>query len=640
MKNGYIFIVDDSLTNLRALHSYLEQAGFDVVDVPNGERLFQELDSSLPDLILLDILMPGMDGFGICRRLKERDETKAIPVIFMTALSDSLDKVHGFEAGGVDYLIKPLDPQEVVVRVTTHLKLQRLQEQLKAQNVRLEDQNVLLEAQNTRLASEIAERIRTEQTLTETLAQIELAKQEWEVTADSLSHVVCLLDADMRIIRANRSVETWHLSDVAHVKGTSLHDLLHAHCADDSCYLRLFLQRAHAGVASLQPTEYEGEDPLLRRVLNLQIRPIAALREHQDHATSSFAVCVVEDVTKRTRVEQALQERTQELFLLNKLNNALQRCKTPEETYPVIVGICQELFPESSGSLSVMNKEKTSFQEAAFWGSPPDSIRTFGADDFWIFDHASTKIIDHPETEELSTYIGYSFDQQSLCIPVKDSGEILAILSIDLTLCRRAYSEEEYAKKMDAIRLALNSVVEQYVVSFVNLNLRARLRQESILDPLTGLYNRRHMEISLSRETRRAQRHNTPLGIMMLDVDHFKRLNDTYSHEAGDVVLKELGSLLLRHIRAEDIACRYGGEEFLLILPEATLPDIRQRAEEIRIMAKELQIRYRQDMLHFTISVGIAALPEHGFQANEIIHAADIALYQAKSHGRDRVEIA
>ena len=148
------------------------------------------------------------------------------------------------------------------------------------------------------------------------------------------------------------------------------------------------------------------------------------------------------------------------------------------------------------------------------------------------------------------------------------------------------------------------------------------------------------MEISLSRETRRAQRHNTSLGIMMLDVDHFKRLNDTYSHEAGDVVLEELGSLLLRHIRAEDIACRYGGEEFLLILPEATLPDIRQRAEEIRVMAKELQIRYRQDMLHFTISIGIAALPEHGFQASEIIHAADMALYQAKSHGRDRVEIA
>lgn len=626
MNKGKIFIVDDSFTALHSLHAYLQSVGFDVSAITSGECLFQELATHRPDLILLDILMPGLSGFDICSRLKEDQETRQIPVIFMTALSDSIDKIRGFEAGGVDYVTKPLDYQEVAMRINTHLKIRRLQEQLETQNLQLEAQNIELEC-------EIAERIQTALWLQETLARIELAKQEWEVTADSLSHIICLLDAQGRILRINRSIEAWHLGQVVSMKGKTVHDVLHKNCEDPTCYLQQFAGKAQEFVAQHQSAECEITDSTLNRSLNIQVRPILSQDVRKEELFSaSYSVCIIQDVTNRKQAEQTLQERTKELVLLNKLNSAMQRCQTMQETFPLIVNTCQELIPCSSGTLSIMDDEGNEFQEVAFWGQPSDTIRRFGPDDFWVFDHDHTKAIPHPAAEALSTYIGYSSDQQSLCLPIRDANDILAILSIDIAACSERSS--------DAVRFALAGMVEQYALSLVNIKLRERLRQESILDPLTNLYNRRHMEISLSREVRRAQRHNTPVGVMMLDVDHFKLLNDTYSHEAGDIVLKELGSLILRHIRAEDIACRYGGEEFLLILPEASLSDIRQRAEELRIIIKQMHIRYREHLLNFTISIGIAGLPEHGFRESDILHAADLALYQAKSQGRDRVVLA
>lgn len=626
MKKGKIFVVDDSVTALRSLHACLQSAGFDVVDIASGDRLFQELEMDQPDLILLDILMPGQNGFDICARLKEHQKTSGIPVIFMTALSDSIDKIRGFEAGGVDYVTKPLDYQEVVMRINTHLKIRRLQEQLEAQNLQLETQNIELEC-------EIAERIQTALWLQETLARIEVAKQEWEVTADSLSHIICLLDAYGRIMRVNRSVEAWNLGEVVAMKGKTVHEMLHAHCEDPACYLRKFLTDAQDRLAQHEPAECENNDLILDRALNIQIRPILSQDGRKEELFSaSFSICAVQDVTNRKHVEQALKDRTRELILLNTLNNAMQRCQTMQETFPLLVNACQDLMPCSSGTLSIMNDDQNGFQEVACWGQPSETIRKFGSDDFWVFDHENAKNLHHPAAESLSTYIGYSLDQRSLCLPIRNANDILAILSIDVACCPE--------RSFEAIRFAIVGMVEQYALSVVNINLRERLRQEAILDPLTNLYNRRHMEISLNREVRRAQRHNTPVGVMMLDVDHFKRLNDTYSHEAGDIVLKGLGSLVLRHIRAEDIACRYGGEEFLLILPEASLSDILQRAEELRVIVKQLSIRYRDYILNFTISIGVAGLPEHGFSASDILHAADLALYQAKSQGRDRVVVA
>ena len=173
------------------------------------------------------------------------------------------------------------------------------------------------------------------------------------------------------------------------------------------------------------------------------------------------------------------------------------------------------------------------------------------------------------------------------------------------------------------------------------LKSQALLREQSVRDHLTGLFNRRYMEETLERELLRAARKQLSLGIIMLDVDNLKRFNDTWGHAAGDEALRELSSLLLRQVRGEDIACRYGGDEFILILPDATLDVTRERAELICEHAKQFHLQFEgQRLAALTLSLGVATFPEQGATSTAILRAVDAALYHAKHEGRSRVVVA
>jgi diguanylate cyclase (GGDEF)-like protein len=174
-----------------------------------------------------------------------------------------------------------------------------------------------------------------------------------------------------------------------------------------------------------------------------------------------------------------------------------------------------------------------------------------------------------------------------------------------------------------------------------NAQLHESLRQESIRDPLTGLFNRRFMQEALARELLKAERNSHPLSVVMFDLDHFKRVNDTFGHDAGDGALRLLGTLLKTKIRGSDIACRYGGEEFTLILPEATVNDVLQRMEQLGRDVKNLVIQHQGKPIgQLTGSFGIAVFPKHGTTGDALLKAADEALYRAKQAGRDRVIVA
>lgn len=167
------------------------------------------------------------------------------------------------------------------------------------------------------------------------------------------------------------------------------------------------------------------------------------------------------------------------------------------------------------------------------------------------------------------------------------------------------------------------------------------LRTQATHDPLTLLYNRRYLEETLERELSRAERQEYPVGILLLDIDHFKQLNDSLGHLAGDRLLQRLGSYLRENVRGGDIACRYGGEEFVMILPETTAEVAARRAEELKEGIRQLEVEYRGERLpRVTASIGIASYPENGTTIPALIHAADMALYSAKADGRDRVRVA
>lgn len=185
---------------------------------------------------------------------------------------------------------------------------------------------------------------------------------------------------------------------------------------------------------------------------------------------------------------------------------------------------------------------------------------------------------------------------------------------------------------MSRANLKLHSQIDEIRI------LQTRLAEQAVRDPMTGLYNRRYLDETLEREVARARREGHPLSIVMLDVDHFKKLNDTYGHQAGDEVLKALAGLLRDNTRTEDVACRYGGEEFLVLLPSMPLDKACERAERWRNQLEQKTFYFGNFSLSVTASFGVSSYPHHGKTPDDLTRAADAALYSAKHNGRNRVE--
>ena len=217
----------------------------------------------------------------------------------------------------------------------------------------------------------------------------------------------------------------------------------------------------------------------------------------------------------------------------------------------------------------------------------------------------------------------------TLCQPLIAQGEVMGILH----LVASSPIEED-------LRRRAGVVVEQMSMALANLGLREKLRNQSIRDPLTGLFNRRYLEETLERELRRALRLGEPLGLLMIDVDHFKQFNDLHGHEAGDCVLREVAATLRRATRASDVASRMGGEEMVILLPGADLLQAERKADQLRDQVSQLEIIQLGNTLgHVTISVGVSVLPDHGEGGAELLRIADSAMYRSKRDGRNRVSV-
>ena len=205
-----------------------------------------------------------------------------------------------------------------------------------------------------------------------------------------------------------------------------------------------------------------------------------------------------------------------------------------------------------------------------------------------------------------------------------------AILTALYDITERKRSEIELQKAHKLLQIHSREIED----------LQAKLKEQAIRDPLTGLFNRRYLEETMGRELARASREGFPIGVVMIDIDHFKQVNDSHGHKAGDLILQAMGNLLLGGIRAGDIACRYGGEEFLLILPQASKAITAERAEEWRTRFEALRTVYGEKVLQATISLGVAVYPADGVTAEAVIHAADQAMFRAKALGRNRVVLS
>ncbi len=363
---------------------------------------------------------------------------------------------------------------------------------------------------------------------------------------------------------------------------------------------------------------------------------LATTTEHADRVKNDLQKVLKRQDKAYHELEQAnLELRTinSEVMLLGKMSNQLQACFTEKDAQATIAEFMRQLFPQQSGAIYRICGEINLVELLVKWGDNPPIELVFNPHDCWSLRSGRSHLFDRQHNDLPCQHYHSNCTEQSLCIPLMAQGETFGLLY----LTANSSSNKLTAAKQ---KLAL-AVAEHTGLALANLKLRETLRLQSIRDALTGLYNRRYLEEYLVTEIHRCKRSGKSLAVVMIDIDHFKKFNDTFGHKTGDMVLQELGKFLQNNVRSSDVVCRYGGEELTLILSEVSLEETQKIAEKIRLGVKQLNLKsHHQSVGSITISLGVAIFPQDGWTSARLLEAADQALYRAKKEGRDRVSVA
>ena len=324
-----------------------------------------------------------------------------------------------------------------------------------------------------------------------------------------------------------------------------------------------------------------------------------------------------------------LEAQSAENRILSEMGEMLQSCTAAWESYAVIGTYMPRLAPLSSGALFLMADSKDVAEPVSNWGNrPTDAV--IDINQCWGLKRGSLhETSQHNRTPRCLHIQPGAIADTYLCLPLMAQGEAIGVLHVVLP---------QTPKPNDGYIELLKNVADHLSGALAAMKLRDKLMNQAIRDGLTGLFNRRYMQETLEREVRRSQRKNLPLAVMMLDLDHFKRFNDTFGHGAGDALLRDVGAAIKSQVRTEDVACRYGGEEFAIILTDSSVENAMLRAEDIRGKIRNLKVSHHGQLLGtVTVSIGIAGFPSDATDSLAILSAADRCLYKAKELGRDRV---
>jgi diguanylate cyclase (GGDEF)-like protein len=382
---------------------------------------------------------------------------------------------------------------------------------------------------------------------------------------------------------------------------------------------------------------------LLSRAFNSMIAQLRETIQNLDKKVLERTQDLNQANEELTSTVGELEQHNHEVTQLNYMAERLQTCHTMKEIYLVIVESLSELFHGASGVL---------YMHFADNGQQLKPVARWGRHNYTVTEHplyacrsiveGKVTMIDMPgDNVRPCEHLHVEPPYVSICMPLIGQNGKLGMINLLYTNGNQRRPSGEKAHSLSNWRRLATTAADHLAMAIANMKLREELQNLSIRDGLTGLFNRRYMEESLAREFNQAERSKKPVGIIIMDVDFFKQFNDTYGHHAGDLVLVELAKLLRDNTRKGDIVCRYGGEEFLIILPGTPFDKIIQRAEMIRDkVQRELRIEHNGEWLPITISLGAAACPDHGSSPEEVIKTADDALYRAKDQGRNRLVYA
>lgn len=366
---------------------------------------------------------------------------------------------------------------------------------------------------------------------------------------------------------------------------------------------------------------------------------------HAADGTPAYFVGQYEDITARKEALDALERANAELArrvseqedrsrstrLLGDYSQLLQSCGELGEAYGIVARFGSRLLRGSAGHLYMTSPSRDYLEHTMHWGEAPVAPPLCGMDECWALRRGKPHLVGDDSADPPCPHAEGRRAGTSLCLPLVAQNDTLGLLWLE-------FHDTTGLSEM-ALQVA-HGFADRLALALANLRLRQTLRDQSIRDQLTGLYNRRFFEESLARELARAARAGRALALLMLDVDHFKRFNDAHGHDAGDTVLRTVASELAVRVRGSDVLCRYGGEEFVALLPEIAPAGVLARAEELRAGVAGLPIAGVPGSGPITVSVGAAIYPRDGADGRALLRAADQALYAAKSAGRNRVMLA
>lgn len=585
-----ILIVDDIPTNIKVLFNILKQSGFQVSVAKNGESALSKVQEALPDLILLDVLLPGIDGFETCRRLKANPTTQEIPVIFLSALDEVIDKVQAFAVGGIDYITKPFQTEEVLARVQSQLTLQKAKAEVKQLNVELEQRvqqrTAQLEAANQHLQREIIERKKAEKELAREKTHLLDAQQVAHVGSGELDVVTQQMrwsDETFRIfgLQPGQSLPTY------------LELLREFVYTDDQVVWEAVVERAIA-----QGKPYEFEFRIVRpngeiRYASAKGRPIF---NSAGQVTRLFSTVL--DITEQKQAEEALlksEEQFRLTFELAPIGMALEALDG--KFMRVNQAFCQTLGYTSQEMLHQTWANLLHPEDIAAFLTHKQNLHQGNISDFQIENRYLAK----------NGSLVYGILQVSL---VRDStGKPLHLISQLMDITERKQVEEQ-------------------------------LLYGALHDPLTNLPNRALLMERLELALKRGKRHQDYLfAVLFIDLDRFKVVNDSLGHQVGDQLLVAIARKLENIIRTTDTVARLGGDEFIILLDGIeNIQDAIRIAERISFEMK-LPLQLKERKVFTNASIGIALGSTDYNRGADLLRDADIAMYRAKEKGKARYEI-
>ncbi|MDJ0680221.1 MAG: EAL domain-containing protein [Xenococcaceae cyanobacterium MO_167.B52] len=586
-----LLVVDDFPENVRLLSQSLKARGYSVRGVTTGEMALRVAESNWPSLILLDIRMPDLDGYQVCEALKSQSNTRNIPVIFLTALEDGLDKVRAFSVGGEDYITKPFQIEEVVARVEHQLALQSAQAEIKNLNQNLEskvkERTAQLQQANSILIEEIKVRRQTEEALKE-------AHQKLNFHVENSPLGIVEWNSDLRLRRWSKQSES--------IFGWSAEEVLGKNWQDWSFVVESDLEKVDAKASRLLQGKESCNTCLNQNYCKDGTTVYcewynSVLLDEQGQLISILSL--VHDVSDRIQAENAL-----------KISEERWRRSITNAPFPI-------MLHSESGKVLQINAIWTEITGYEHQEIPTISDWTEKA--YGECSHLAQAQID--QLYDIDSPI----DEGEFSIQTKFQGQRIW-----------SFSSAPLGKLENGERLIISMAMD----ITERKKMEAQLVHDALHDSLTGLPNRTLLMERLEVALKRAYRNpGYQFSVLFLDLDRFKRVNDSLGHHIGDQFLIKIAHLLQEHLREVDIIARLGGDEFVILLDGITgINETTSIAERIQNLISQ-PFQLGEQTIVSSASIGIVLGTSNYASSEDILRDADVAMYRAKESGRAKYEI-